>query len=308
MVTMVNENSPALSDEEFRIFRDFIHRKSGIYFHDSKRSFLEHRLKSRLRVLGLDTFSYYFMILQQKMEIRELTNLFDSITTTETSFYRNVPQMDALRSTIIPDLLEQKSALGAGPVRIWSAGCATGEEPYTVAMLALEAKRKVDSRAGVEILAVDLNETALKHAQRGIYTRESVRALPRELLSRYLEPVGDGYRVTDEVKDMVMFQRFNLAEDGRYLRLGQMSIILCRNVLIYFGEAVRRRVLKAMTDLMKDDGLLFTGYSENPAHTNPVFEPVVMGGRPVCYRLRRGPEPDRLMESAARHHPSSGKE
>ncbi len=235
-----------------------------------------------------------------------MVNLFDSITTTETSFYRNVPQMDALRSVILPELFQRKQNIGSGPLRIWSAGCSTGEEPYTLAMLALDAKRKLEARVDVEILAVDINESVLKHAQRGMYTSESVRALPADLLNRYLIPVGDGFRVRDDLKDLVVFQHFNLAEEGRYLRLGQMDIIFCRNVLIYFGEAVRRRVLKAMAELMKDDGRLFTGHSENPAHMNPVFEPVVVGRRPVCYRLRRDLEPDRLMQFAEKHPPSTG--
>lgn len=297
MVTVVDENSPRLSDEEFRIFRDFIHRKAGIYFHDSKRFFLEHRLRSRLRTVGAETFSHYFMTLQQKQEIREFNNLIDSVTTTETSFYRNRPQMDAFRSVMLPDLLKRRSRIGSGPVRIWSAGCSSGEEPYTLAMLALETRRRLDTRVDVEILACDINETALKYAQRGVYSSEGTRSLPADLLNRYLEPVGGGYRICDDLKDMIVFQRFNLAEEGRYLRMGQMDVVFCRNVLIYFGEAVRRRVLKAMADILKDDGFLFTGHSENPSGLNPIFEPVRISGRPICYRLKRGPGPDRLQAS-----------
>ena len=299
MVAVVNENSPRLSDEEFRIFRDFIHRRVGIYFHDSKRSFLEHRLGSRLRIAGAETFSQYFMTLQQKLEIREVNNLIDSITTTETSFYRNRPQMDAFRAVILPDLLKRRNRIGSGPIRIWSAGCSTGEEPYTLAMLALDAGRMLGDRVDVEILACDINETALKHARQGVYSSEGTRALPADLLKRYLEPVGTGYRVHDELKDMILFQRLNLAEDGRYLRLGQMDVVFCRNVLIYFGEAVRRRALKAIADILRDGGFLFTGHSENPAGVNPIFEPVMISGRPICYRLKRDMGSDRLHASTA---------
>ena len=277
---------PGLTDDEFRNLRDHIYRRSGLYFEDSKKFYLEHKLGRRLKELGSRSFSQYYMELQQSGgEGAEMQEIFDTVTTTETCFYRNAPQMQAFSKLVLPELVEKKFASGSNTLRIWSAGCATGEEPYTLAMLVLEGAAAFPGNLKIEILATDINRSALTAAERGIYTEQAARRLPENLRERYMIPHGEGYRLKREVCDMVKFRFFNLANGTRYLTFGKMDIVFCRNVMIYFAEAARKKVLDNLSRILNPEGFLFVGYSENPLLTQGPFSLVQYNSRPVCYRV-----------------------
>ncbi len=278
--------APGLTDEEFRILRDYIYRRCGMYFEDSKKFYLEHKLGTRLKELGSRSFSQYFMEIQQSGgDETEIQEIFNTVTTTETSFYRNAPQMQAFRSLVLPEMVENKFSSGSRTLKIWSAGCATGEEPYTLAMLALEGVPSFPADLRIEIMASDINRSVMNAAKRGIYTARATQRLPVELRERYMTPHGDGFRVNREVRDMVTFRFFNLANGTRYLSFGKMDIVFCRNVLIYFAEASRRKALEDLSRVLNPNGFLFVGYSESALMMPSRFSLVHYNNRPVCYRV-----------------------
>ncbi|NOY22214.1 MAG: protein-glutamate O-methyltransferase CheR [Acidobacteria bacterium] len=278
--------APGLTDEEFRILRDYIYRRCGMYFEDSKKFYLEHKLGTRLKELGSRSFSQYFMEIQQSGgDETEIQEIFNTVTTTETSFYRNAPQMQTFRNLVLPEVVENKFSSGNRTLKIWSAGCATGEEPYTLAMLVLEGRSSFPSDLRIEITASDINRSVMNAAERGIYTARAAQRLPVELRERYMTPHGDGFRVNREVRDMITFRFFNLANGTRYLSFGKMDIVFCRNVLIYFAEASRRKALEDLSRVLNPNGFLFVGYSENALMMSSRFSLVYYNKRPVCYRM-----------------------
>ncbi len=275
---------PGLTDEEFRILRDYIFHRCGMYFEDSKKFFLEHKLGRRLKELGARSFSQYFMELQQS-EGDEVQAVFDSITTTETCFFRNAPQMLAFRNFVLPELIQVKLSSGERLLRVWSAGCASGEEPYTLAMLVLDTLSSLPSDVRIEIVASDINRSALALAERGIYSESAIKRLPEGFRGRYTTPHGDGFRVNREIREMVKFRFFNLANGTKYLSFGKMDVVFCRNVLIYFADSARKKVLEDLGRVLNPKGFLFVGYSENPLMAGTGFSLVHYNNRPVCYQL-----------------------
>lgn len=277
--------APGLTDEEFRIIRDYIYRRCGMYFEDSRKFYLEHKLGKRLKALGSRSFSQYFMEIQQSGgDETEVQEIFNTVTTTETCFYRNTPQMLAFQNLVLPEVVAEKFSSGSRILKIWSAGCASGEEPYTLAMLALEGVQSFPADLRVEIMASDINRSAISAAERGIYTARAAQRLPVELRERYMTPHGDGFRVNRDVRDMVTFRFFNLANGTKYLSFGKMDIVFCRNVLIYFAEASRRKALEDLSRVLNPNGFLFVGYSENAMMMSSRFSLVHYNKRPVCYR------------------------
>ncbi len=278
--------APGLTDEEFRILRDYIYRRSGMYFEDSKKFYLEHKLGGRLKELGSRSFSQYFMELQQSGgDTAEVQEIFNTVTTTETCFYRNAPQMQAFLNLVLPEVVGKKFSSGSRRMKIWSAGCSTGEEPYTLAMLVLEAAPSFPSDLRIEIMATDINRNAMSVAERGVYSARAAQRLPVEFKDRYMTPHGDGFRVNRDVRDMVNFRFFNLANGTRYINFGKMDVVFCRNVLIYFADAARKKAIEDLSRVLNPSSFLFVGYSENALMLSSRFSLVHYNGRPVCYKL-----------------------
>jgi len=283
MNTISTTGATGMTAEEFRIFRDYIYRRSGLYFEESKKFFLEKKLAERLVALGIDSFSRYFMHLHQENEPVEVKEIFRHITTTETGFYRNRRQMDGLRRRLLQDVVARVQKRGDRLLRVWSAGCSTGEECYTVAMLIRQHLDAANLDLQAEVIGSDINEQALKEARLGLYGEERCAPLPDELRHGFMDQVPGGFQVKGDIRQSVRFSYFNLADTFRYLSMGKMDMVLCRNVMIYFGEAARKEVLDSMARVIRPGGLLFLGYSEHIPKPGP-FEPVVRDGRTVCYR------------------------
>ncbi len=255
----------AISERESSLFRSFIERESGIHLNPAKRSFLVGRLAGRLRELGLESFAEYYEYALHD-DPRERVHLIDRISTNETSFFREPRQFELLEQRILPgwssEALERRRMRR---VRAWSAGCSTGEEPYSLAMVLLE---HLEAAAGwsVEILATDISSRALQSAQSAIYPIEEAGEIPPKYAKRFmLKGTGaqqGNVKVGPEARSIIEFQRINVNDESHFVQ-GPFDLILCRNVLIYFEEKRRLLVLHRLLDALAQDGLLLLGHSES---------------------------------------------
>ena len=250
-----------ISDDEFRLFRDFIHQECGLYFADNKMSFLSLRIGKRLAAKSIGSFYRYYRYLKQggTEQEEELLQLLDVLTINETSFFRNRPQFEMLERHVLPELLENKAAFGEHVLRVWSAGCSTGEEPYSIAMSVLE---QLPTRQpwDVRIYASDLSLSALDRAACGTYPESKLHDMESARQRRFFEPCPDGYRVRDQVRRLVIFDFHNLKHENG---LGDLDIIFCRNVLIYFDPEEQKRVVDKLVRALRPGGYLFLGHSES---------------------------------------------
>ena len=248
-----------LTDEEFSLFKGLIYDESGMYLADTKKDFLENRLQKRMRATNAMTpYWYYRHLLAHRRT--ELLILLDSLTINETSFFRNEPQIELFRKTILPEVAERRKRAVERRLRFWSAGCSTGEEPYTIAMVILDAIPNAQEW-DIRIYATDISQKALDAARRGIYSSDKVRgAVPAPVRARYFESRGETYRITEAVRKLVSFDYHNLKhENGR----GDLDAIFCRNVMIYFDEAAQKRLVDKFHASLAPSGYLLLGHAES---------------------------------------------
>jgi chemotaxis protein methyltransferase CheR len=266
-----------LSEKEFHRFRDLIAEQTGIYFDLTKQDLLSAHLLRRMKDCGLNAFSDYFKLLASPAGTKEFDHLLDLITIPETYFFRDEGQFNALKRFVIPELLKKKSQSNS-PLRIWSAGCSSGEEPYTVAMIVAEGAPG-DAYPETQILATDVSHAALEAARRGVYGTRSVRNIPEEYLRRFFTQRGDSYLLDEAIKKMVEFRYFNLmTEPYPLMKRSGWDIIFCRNVIIYFQQESTRKVIHSFYQSMKEGGYLFAGYSESLRYFSDEFSTVQVGG------------------------------
>jgi len=252
---------PRLSDELFVQLRDMIYSKSGMFFNEGKKYLLERRVKDRLKELGLEKFEDYYYLLRYSPDgEEEFRALLDEITINETSFYRNAPQMEVFQRYLLPEVLKVKKVK---QLKLWSAGCSTGEEPYTLAILILEVLGAGISEWSVDILAVDISQSALKKARKGEYGHYTLRNMPLHLVQKYFLKDGPTYKVREEVKKLVRFEAMNLLDRSQTNKIRGMDFVFCRNVLIYFDTEARRRVVASFYESLNPGGYLFIGHSES---------------------------------------------
>ncbi|HLP84627.1 MAG TPA: protein-glutamate O-methyltransferase CheR [Phycisphaerales bacterium] len=271
----------AMSDKQFSDLRKIIYTRSGIHFPDNKKYVLESRLGSRLTELELENYDDYIAFLTigpyQQDEFQEM---FNRITINETSFFRNEPQLDVFERQVLPELLEARKSVKR--LRIWSAACSSGEEPYT---LAIQIHRSLGLRAAdwkVEIVGCDISEKVLDIAQAGVYTDYAMRTTPALVKSRYFKQEGSQWLLDEQIKKMVNFQLHNLKDRLGAKRFGTFDVIFCRNVMIYFDDPMKDTVLQCFSDQLAQDGTLFIGHSEN-IRTSTLWTamPIAQG---FCYR------------------------
>ena len=265
----------AISDEEFVQLRDFVYRVSGIYVADNRKYLMENRLVNRLKELNLRSFSEYHYYLQYDSGRREEINrLFEVITTNETSFYRNPPQLSVFQDKVLPETLEALRRQGQKKLRIWSAGCSTGEEPYTLSIIIQEVLGPELDSWDVKITANDLSERVIATARKGIFCEYTLRTTPPEILDRYFDREGKDYKVRSEVKRLVSFGQINLNDRAQLKLLERSDILFCRNVIIYFDEEMKKRVINSFYDNLLPRGYLFIGHSESLHNISRTFKPV----------------------------------
>jgi len=270
-----------ISEDEFRLFRDLIHRECGLYFGDNKRAFLSSRIGKRLTARSMGSFYRYYRYLKEggREQEEELLRLLDILTINETAFFRNQPQFEFLEEVVIPELAEEKKKRGDFNFRIWSAGCSTGEEPYSIAISALESLSP-RSAWEIRIYASDLSLTALERADQGIYPEAKLRGMDSERENQYFAKSAEGFRIREEVKRLVIYDFHNLKHENG---LRDLDVAFCRNVLIYFDPEDQERVVAKMVRALKPGGYLFLGHSESVQGKSEDLK-FVHHGRGTAYR------------------------
>jgi chemotaxis protein methyltransferase CheR len=255
-------NDPELSREEFIIFRDFVHEKSGMYFPEAKMYLIKNRLANRIKELGIKNYKDYFYMVKYDSGMKEFNMLMNLLTTNETSFFRNLPQLAAFSDEVLPLVLAEKKKELSKNLRIWSAGCSTGEEPYTISMLLME-KIPDFSNYNIEIIANDISENVLQAARKGIYHELSLRTTPKNYIDKYFKKQGNVYHIDDRVKKYIRFSHINMTDSLKMSLIKNVDIIFCRNVTIYFSEEVKRKITKFFYNSLVKGGYYFIGHSES---------------------------------------------
>jgi chemotaxis protein methyltransferase CheR len=249
-----------LGEREFKLFQRLIHEQAGIYLAESKRALLIGRLSRRLRELDISSFAEYYQLAEK--DPAERVRMIDCICTNETRFFREPQQFEFLENRIIP---EWRTASKPRPIRVWSAACSTGEEPYTLAMILL-SHFPVASGWEIEILASDLSTRVLARAKEGVWPLERAGEIPEGLLKRFMlrgRGTQEGkMRAGEELRSVIRFERINLNEE-RYPVTGPFDLIFCRNVLIYFDGASKLQVVRRLVDHITPGGHLFLGHAES---------------------------------------------
>ncbi len=253
---------PEMTAEEFEMIRDFIHEKSGIFFAENKMYLLKNRLIKRMASLEIKTYKDYFYHVKYDTSMAEFKELMNQITTNETSFFRNEPQLLSFSDEVLPLIIKSgQESKGQKSIKIWSAGCSTGEEPYTLAMMIID---KLGSLNGwrVEIIANDISEQVLQVARRGEYSGITMRNVKPTILSRFFDKDGEVYRVKPEVKSLVKFSHINLSDARQMSMHSGFDVIFCRNVMIYFSDEVKRQIVRGYYNSLKPGGYFYIGHSE----------------------------------------------
>ncbi len=254
------EQKISLNDEVFRLLRDMVYDISGIYFADDSKFIMESRLQQSVRRKQFDSFRdyYYYLKYDQKRE-EELSSLIDIITIHETYFFRESQQLQTFSQEVLPDLARMEASTKR--LRIWSAGCSTGEEPYTLSMLILESPLFHDW--SIEIYASDISQSVLHTARRGIYQSASFRGMDPYYQGKYFTKEAAGFKIDDRVKKNVTFLYLNLNDQKKWILLPKMNVIFCRNVMIYFDLPAKKRIIEGFYGKLREGGYLLLGHSES---------------------------------------------
>ena len=270
-MALLERQEPELGTAEFESIRTMIYDVAGIHLHEGKMGLVRTRLMRRLRDLGMGDFQSYVSLVESAPGRDEIPRMVDILTTNKTSFFRESGHFDLLSETLLPMWSGQP-----GELRIWSAGCSSGEEPYTLAMLLRQGLRDRQGR----ILATDISHRVLEQARTGIYPAVRVQEIPAELRRTALTRVeGDRWSIRDDLRAMVRFARLNLM-DAWPMR-GPFHAIFCRNVMIYFDRSTQERLVNRFTSLLAPGGHLFIGHAESLTGLRHPFEYV----QPALYRL-----------------------
>ncbi len=283
MLTLGIDSRPKLSNETFCLLRDIIYAKCGIQFGDTKKYLLETRLARRLEERNLKSFEdYYYYLMYDPDRAMELNQLLNCVVTNETSFFRDPAQLEAFRKGVVPRVVADKAKSGSRNIKVWSAASSTGEEPYTLAMMLIE---DLSPRGfGIEVLGSDISDKVLKSAEAAVYEKYSLRNTPETFLGKYFVPSGpESYTVARKVREVVKYRKVNLVDSIDTRLIKGMDIIFCRNVLIYFDDASKKRAVTHLYDSLNKGGYLFVGFSETLHNITRLFRPVSIE-RSVVYQ------------------------
>ncbi|HGG58440.1 MAG TPA: chemotaxis protein CheR [Gammaproteobacteria bacterium] len=265
----MNISGYGFNDYEFSQYQALIAAHTGIAIADNKKELVYGRVSRRIRELGLSSFADYRKELEKgsKEELEKFSNL---ITTNLTSFFREEHHFDYLRDTLVPELMRSRAS--SRKIRVWSAGCSSGEEPYSIAISMLEASPALKSW-DLKILATDLDSAMVAQARQGVYRLDRLAGMKKHRLLRWFQK-GQGrnegmVRVNDELREIITFNRLNLMES--WPMQGLFDIIFCRNVVIYFDQATQTKLFSRFANQMPDDGTLFVGHSESLSKVTDKF-------------------------------------
>ncbi len=271
--------------EDFELFSTLLRQRSGLVLTPDKAYLLESRLMPIARKQGLKGLDDLAGAVRARREESLLRSITEAMTTNESSFYRDQKPFDQFKATVLPNLL--KSRATKRQIRVWSAACSSGQEAYSLAMLLEEEKARV---AGwkIEIVGTDLSAEMVERAKAGVYTQFEVqRGLPITHLVKYFKQNGDKWQISPEIRAMAQFREYNLLTD--LSPLGQFDVVFCRNVLIYFDQSTKGKVLEAIARQMPADGVLYLGGAETVLGITDKFKPIE--GQRGLYQLTRAANP-----------------
>ena len=271
-----------MTDGDFAFIRQLAKERTGIELGDHKKEMIYSRIVRRIRALQMTSFRQYCAYLEENTE-DELTPFMNAITTNLTSFFREPHHFEFLTKTVLPELKRKNAA--AKRIRIWSAGCSTGEEPYSIAITLQQALGS--ERWDARILATDLDTNVVNHGRNGIYVQDRVAGMDQELLKKYFQVQrsnrreDDKFRVKDSVRELIKFNQLNLLET--WPMKGPFDVIFCRNVVIYFSKETQRALFDRYAEILAPNGYLFIGHSESLHGVSKRFEPL---GRTIYRRTQ----------------------
>lgn len=263
-------SAPIITESDFKLFQDFFYQKTGIWFEEAKRYFVDRRLEGRLQTTRTSSLRQYLASLRyDEGELQILTNL---MTVNETYFYREVHQMDCLAKCGLDTVLADRTAKGRkDSIRIWSMPCSTGEEVYSLAIYLSEHWPALQ-HINLEIVGADINTEVLDLARQGVYYERSVRNLTPAVLRKYFKRTGeDQYQINSELRNAVRFEWCNLTESKSTARFHNFDIILCRNLLIYFDQTSQALAFNNLYKSLKEGGYIFLGHSESMSKAGNLF-------------------------------------
>lgn len=253
-----------LSQEDFQEISRRVMRLCGINLHSGKRELVKARLSKRLRQLGLESYKQYMKYVESDTSGLELANMIDALSTNVTQFFRESQHLDYLRDKLLPRLTDMRRQDHQRRLRVWSAGCSSGEEPYSIGMTLLESLPDAE-QWDIKILATDISNTVLAKARAGVYEENKFKDVPQALRGKYFELNDSGpprtYRICQHLRQMVQFARLNLMEP--WPMKGPFDYIFCRNVMIYFDKATQQALIERFSQLLGNGGVLFIGHSES---------------------------------------------
>ncbi len=263
-VKPILENPSLLPSPHLLRIRDLVYQVSGIFHPDHQLAFLEERCQRRATELRLTNLRDYLDLLTaQANRQNELIALLHEMTVGETCFFRNAAQLEALRRVVLPKIVEERNTLPVRRLKIWSAGCSTGEEAYTLAILLLEESKELLAGWDIEIQATDLSMRSVAHARRGIYGESATRNLPPEIRRKYFVEEEGGLSINQHVRTRVNLQQLSLLDDSRMTFMKGIDIIFCCHVLIYFDGAAKHSVIQHFRNSLLAPGYLFLGSTES---------------------------------------------
>lgn len=269
MSRILRGSGVTLKPEEFRLLRDLFAARTGLHFGPDARFSMERRLRERIAVLNLTTFAEYYHHLRFGLRAEaEWEEAIDLLTTNETYFFREVNQLNAFKGEVLPLLAEQARARRR--LAVWSAGCSTGEEVYTLAILIHESG--LFSGWDVRIYGSDISRRCIGHARRGTYGQASFRVTAPEIRLRYFSERPDGAHVVEHIREKCHFGQLNLLHEDKSRILGRADAVFCRNVLIYLDTHARRRVIDSFHERLYPGGVLLLGHSESLLNVSTAFE------------------------------------
>jgi chemotaxis protein methyltransferase CheR len=276
---MMVEALPLITEDEFRRLVDFLYRRTGMVFTETKRYYVERRISDRILATSSPSFASYFAYLRRGRD--EVEHLINAFTVNETYFYREDHQLACLST----DLLKERAAVKrhGETLRIWSVPCSTGEEPYSIAIWLLENWKDVDAY-DIEIVGSDIDTRVLEAAAEGVFGKRALMRLSSELIGRYFHGFDDDrWQILDDLRQSVRFSRVNLIETKETRPQGQFDVIFCRNVLIYFDDESRRVAAENLYDNLFPGGFICLGHTESMSRISPLFEACRYSGA-IVYR------------------------
>jgi chemotaxis protein methyltransferase CheR len=276
-----------MTDADFAWFIEYFRQRTGMSFEVSKRYFVDRRVEARVKETRHASCAQYFTYLQGDASQREFETLTNAMTINETYFFREEYQLKAMVEQVMDEVLARKGPGHA--IRIWSIPCSTGEEPYSIGMYLLEHWPKIRA-VDVEIVGSDINTAVLGRCREGVYHRYAMRELPPAVVKKYFTQLSaDEYRISKDLSEAVTFTQLNLSNPRETRRFKDFDLVFCRNLLIYFDDAMRRQTVQTLYESMAPGGHIFLGHSESMSRISSLFEVGVASSQLVYQKPLGGP-------------------